>query len=93
MRTGQQAQALEELARAHSLAPDDARYAYVLAVALNSAGRGGEGIDIASEASRSNPVDASLLQLLASLYRDQGKMPEAAAAMRRLGELNTALAK
>ncbi len=65
----------------------------MLAVALNSAGRGGEAIDVAREASRRNPVDASLLQLLASLYRDQGKMTEAAAAMRRLGELNTALAK
>src|SRR5262249_50864797 len=47
--------ALAEFARAAELEPDRARYAYVYAVALHSAGRGGEAIAVLKAAQAKSP--------------------------------------
>lgn len=54
-------QALAELDRARVLAPDNARYAYVYAVALQSLGRAPEGNAVIAEALRRSPNDVELL--------------------------------
>lgn len=59
--------ALASLRRAVDLAPRDARFAYVCAVALDSAGRTGEAIELVATALRQVPGEPSLLQLRAQL--------------------------
>jgi predicted Zn-dependent protease len=49
--------ALDLLRRAHELAPDSARYAYVYAVALNSTGASGQAMAVLGQAHRQHPTD------------------------------------
>jgi predicted CXXCH cytochrome family protein len=62
--------ALGELRRAAELEPERARYAYVYAVALNSAGRQGEAMTILKESVTRHPGDRDTLQALMSFSRD-----------------------
>jgi Flp pilus assembly protein TadD len=71
--------ALPELARAASLAPDRAHFAYVYGVALNSAGRKREAIAVLENARVRHPDDRELLFGLAVFNRDAG---DRAAALR-----------
>jgi len=48
-------EALGELHRAAALAPDQARYAYVYAVGLHSAGRGGEAMTVLKDTLAQHP--------------------------------------
>ena len=58
--------------RAAELEPDRARYAYVYAVALHSAGRGDEAIAVLKESLARHPDDRDTLLALISFSRDAG---------------------
>ena len=65
-------EALGELRRATELAPEQARYAYVYAVALHSAGRPSEAITQLSESLARHPDDRDTLTAIISFSRDAG---------------------
>lgn len=67
VRQGERAAALELLAAAARAAPDNARYAYVYAVALTDSGRVVEAATVARDALARTPNDAALTQLLQQL--------------------------
>ena len=54
------AEALSTLEEATLLAPEEARYAYVYAIALNSAGRPQDAIAILKMANARHPVDGEI---------------------------------
>src|SRR5262249_13859577 len=70
-------EALVELQRAAELEPERARYAYVYAVALNSAGRGGEAIAVLKASLARHPGDRHTLQALTTCCRDAGGIASA----------------
>jgi tetratricopeptide (TPR) repeat protein len=70
-------EAIAELARASELATDNAQYAYVYAVALNSAGRGGEAIAVLERAIELHPTNREILVALATFNRDAGRAADA----------------
>lgn len=67
VRSGDLPAALVELKQATVAAPDNTRYAYVHAVALHSAGRTREALDVARAALVRRPGDPALRELVASL--------------------------
>jgi predicted CXXCH cytochrome family protein len=69
--------ALAEIRRAVELEPDRARYAYVYAVALHSAGRGDEAISALKEGLARHPDDRDILLALATFSRDAGDIAAA----------------
>jgi predicted Zn-dependent protease len=80
-------EALEHLAAAVRLAPANARFAYVYAVALNGAGRNGEAIDVLEDVVARHPYDRDALAALVSFYQGAGNPRKAAAYAKRLAEL------
>jgi len=54
------------------LAPDNARYGYVYAIALNSAGRRGEALTVLRSALQRHPEDLEILGALVSINREAG---------------------
>jgi tetratricopeptide (TPR) repeat protein len=64
--------ALSELQRAAELEPERARYAYVYAVALNSAGRRNEALSVLKESLARHGGDRDTLQSLVTFSRDAG---------------------
>ncbi len=80
-------EALDEFRRARELEPDRARYAYVYAVALNSAGRGGEALTVLKENLARHPNDRDTLFALTTLSRDAGDADAALAYAERLAAL------
>ncbi|CAH2603721.1 Tetratricopeptide repeat protein [Rhodovastum atsumiense] len=71
------ADALQALRRANELAPGNPRYAYVYAVALNSAGMTKQAIAVLEQAHRQHPADRDVLLGLITIARDSGD-PDAA---------------
>jgi predicted CXXCH cytochrome family protein len=57
------AEALEQLGRAAALAPEEPRFAYVYAVALQSTGKPAEAHTVVTEALKRNPYDQGLVTL------------------------------
>ena len=78
--------ALDLLRRAHELAPNNAHYAYVYAVALNSSGAAGKALTLLEEAHATHPADRNVLMALVSIARDNGDF---ATALRHARELLT----
>ena len=66
--------------------PENARYAYVYAVALNSTGAAGEAIALLEKTYRRHPADRDVLTALVSFARDSGDFT---AALRYARELLT----
>lgn len=64
--------ALQELATASKLAPDNIRYAYVYGVALNSMGKQQEALKILKAADARQPYNMDVLSALISMYRESG---------------------
>jgi predicted CXXCH cytochrome family protein len=62
----------ELLKRAMAIEPDNARYAYVCAVALNSSGAAGEAMALLDQTHRQHPMDREVLMALVSFARDRG---------------------
>ena len=83
-------EALAELGTAAGDAPDHPRYAYVYAVALESAGRADAALAELGRHQRLHPTNADTLVALATLSRKHGRPAEALAWARRLLELDPA---
>jgi len=77
-------EALAEFARATELAPDDARFAYVYAVALNDTGRPADARKVLRAALARHPNDRSLLFALVSYERAAGELDAARGHLRQL---------
>jgi predicted Zn-dependent protease len=79
--------AVKELKLASMLSPDNPRYVYVYAVALNSTGKPEQAIKILQVAHDAHPHDVEILSALVAFHRDQGNH----LAMRAYGEKLRAL--
>jgi tetratricopeptide (TPR) repeat protein len=82
------AAAMAELRRANELAPDNARYAYVYAIALNSTGMRGQAVELLEETHRSHPADRDVLAALVSIARETGDWTGALRRARELAALD-----
>lgn len=76
--------ALMALGKAVELAPDDARYGYVYAVALQSQGRIGEAIAVLEAVRQRRPGDINTLSALVSYHREAGELKSALDYARQL---------
>ena len=72
---------------AAKLAPDNARYAYVYAVGLHSAGKRGEGLSVLRAAESRHPYDLEILGTLVSMMREAGKPRDALPYARKIAEV------
>jgi predicted CXXCH cytochrome family protein len=72
------AEAAPMLAKATELDPGRAHYAYVYAIALNSAGQQDQARHVLEESHKRHPADRETLTALISLARDAGDQPAAA---------------
>ncbi|MEA3276077.1 MAG: tetratricopeptide repeat protein [Pseudomonadota bacterium] len=87
VRQKKQEKALDLFAEAAELAPDNARYSYVYAVALSSGGALGEAIRVLESAHRGHPGDQEILYALVTFNRDGGHLRAALQYARKLQEL------
>lgn len=72
VRSRQHEAALSELRQAAELAPDNARFAYVLGVALNSLGYPDEAVELLGQAHSTFASDFDIAMGLATMRRDNG---------------------
>jgi Tfp pilus assembly protein PilF len=84
------AEALGQLRQASELAPDNVRYAYVYAVALNSTGAVAQAMTLLERTHRQHPTDTDLLTALVSIARDSGDLATALRYARELAALHPA---
>lgn len=84
VRKGERGSALLELTEAAKLAPDNARYAYVHAVALEAAGRREEALGILQSARQRHLGNIEILFALIAMNRDAGNLSAALAFAREL---------
>ena len=82
------ADSLRSLKTAADLAPESARFAYVYAVALNSAGRNKEALDVLAAARKREPYDRDLLSGLAFFTAQSGNRELALGYVKELRELD-----
>ena len=87
VRAKQSGQALDELRRASELDPAQARYAYVHAIALNSAGRREEALAALKDTLARHPADRDTLMALVSISRDAGDPVSALDYAQRLARI------
>jgi Flp pilus assembly protein TadD len=80
-------EALDELRKATELDPGQARYAYVYAVALHSAGHGNEATAALKENLVRHPNDRDTLLALISFSRESGDLNAALEYAERLGRI------
>ncbi len=88
VRLKQATEGLESLRTAAKLAPDNPRYAYVYAVALNDAGQGKEAVNVLAAARKRDPWDRDLLWGLAHFTAQAGNREQALDYVRQLRELD-----
>ncbi len=81
-------EALSELERATMLEPGNARFAYVYAVALHSAGETDAAITRLEKAFAAHPNDRNILEALASFHEARGERASARKYTNRLQELD-----
>ena len=82
VRSGQPA--LDSLRQAANLAPDNNRYSYIYAIALNGDGKTKQAVDVLEKALEKNPIDRDLLIALVTINRDRGNLGQARSFARRL---------
>jgi Flp pilus assembly protein TadD len=80
-------EAASELRRAAELAPEQARYAYVYAVALHSNGRAGEALNALKDSVARHPDDRDTLLALISFSREAGDPGNALEYARQLARI------
>jgi len=80
-------EALFELHRAAELGPDQARFIYVYAVALHSAGRGDEAISVLKNGLARHPGNHDILLALIAFSRDAGDLVSALEYAERLARV------
>ena len=81
-------EALKELQKAAELPPERARYAYVYAVALDSAGQGGRALEVLRSAHAAHPGNREILEALASFSAKAGQGAAAIGYAKKLLELD-----
>jgi tetratricopeptide (TPR) repeat protein len=86
VRKGDTPAALKELATAAKLSPDNARYAYVYAVGLHSAGKRREALAILKAIDARRPYDLDVLGALISMLREAGDAKGALVYARKAAE-------
>jgi tetratricopeptide (TPR) repeat protein len=84
VRAGRRDEAVRELERAATAAPEIARFSYAWAVALHSTGAGDRAVEVLAAALQRHPTDRDSLFALATFHRDAGRRDEARAAAERL---------
>jgi Flp pilus assembly protein TadD len=87
VRQKQYKEALALLAKAANLMPDNARYSYVYAVALQSSGQLDRAIGILKEAHRRRPADRQVLVGLIDFEKDKGDLRSAIMHAQELARL------
>lgn len=87
VRQGNLSKALQELGSANRLAPENARYAYVYAVALHSTGKKQEALSVLDEMASRQPYDLDLLSALISMYREKGDTKTARLYAKKAAEI------
>jgi Tfp pilus assembly protein PilF len=78
--------ALQEFEVAAKLAPDNARYAYVYAIGLNSAGKQREALTVLKAANARQPYNLDILSALISIRREAGDTQAALVYARKAAE-------
>jgi Flp pilus assembly protein TadD len=78
---------VDALAKAADLEPDNARYSYVYAVALQSSGRLSEAIQVLEAARRRHPGDLETLSALVTFSREADRREQALEYARQLQQL------
>jgi Flp pilus assembly protein TadD len=71
-RQGDKPAARREFAEAARLAPDNARYAYVQAIAVHSAGQREQALALLQQAGKRHPNNLDILAALLSMSREAG---------------------
>jgi Flp pilus assembly protein TadD len=87
VRKGDKAAALPELGAAARLAPDNPRYGYVYAIALNSYGKRTAALSALSTLDQRHPYDLEILGALISMNRDAGDAKAALSYARKVAEV------
>jgi predicted Zn-dependent protease len=77
--------ALDLLRQANELAPDNARYAYVYAVALNSTGAQSEAMALLERTHQRHPADREVLMALIAIAQSAGDGRDSASPCPRDG--------
>ena len=80
-------EALPQLREAAALAPDNARYAYVYAIALSSIGSAAEATALLERTHKQHPTDRDILVALTTFERDSGNFAVALTHARELAVL------
>ena len=81
-------EALAEFARAAEIDPDNARYAYVHGIALNSTGRTDEALEVLEASQARHPAGRDTLLALITINRDAGRFAAALSWADRLVALD-----
>jgi Flp pilus assembly protein TadD len=81
-------EAISELRRAHELDPRHARYSYVYAIALYSAGQRDEALGVLKQNLATHPNDRDTLSALIAYSRDSGDISGALAYANQLAKFN-----
>jgi predicted CXXCH cytochrome family protein len=87
VRKGDKGAAIRELAVAAKLAPDSARYGFVYAVGLHSAGKRSEALSVLRAAEARYPYDLEILSAIVSMTREAGKPRDALPYARKIAEV------
>jgi tetratricopeptide (TPR) repeat protein len=86
-RKGDRDAALKEFVEAAKLAPDNARYAYVHAIAVDSAGKRAQALTLLRSANKRHPNDLDILSALLSISRETGDRQAALRYAKQLAEM------
>jgi predicted CXXCH cytochrome family protein len=81
-------EAMDAFEQSVRLSPDNARYSYVYAVALNDTGKKSESIRVLKEAHERHPGDRELLYALINFNREIGDIPAAVEYAEELTEFS-----
>ena len=87
VRKGDKAAALDELGTAVKLAPENARYIYVYAIGLHSAGKRSAALSALRDAEARHPYDLDILAALVSMNREAGVVKAALPYARKIAEV------
>ena len=86
-RKGDKMAALNEFVEAAKLAPNNARYAYVHAIAVDSAGKREQALTLLRSANKRHPNDLDILSALLSISRETGDRQAALRYAKQLAEM------
>jgi len=84
VRSGQPA--LDSLRQAANLAPDNSRYSYIYAIALNGEGKTKQALEVLNRVLVNSPNDRDILIALVTINRDRGDLRQARSFARRLAD-------